>query len=94
VNLVRVVVWVGWEILLVCGCGEGMVHVPCYGLWRRLCCSALDSFLGFLGVWAISGDVPLFFSMKETVLLTLSLLWIPALVFPLVITSALVLLLS
>jgi hypothetical protein len=38
--------------------------------------------------------VPLFFSMKETVLLTLSLLWIPALVFPLVITSALVLLLS
>jgi hypothetical protein len=48
---------VGWVVLLVCGHGEGVVYVPCWGLRQKLCRSALDSFLGFLGVWAISGDV-------------------------------------
>jgi hypothetical protein len=69
--LAVVIIWVGWVVLVVCGYGEGVVYVPCWELRRKLCRSGLDSFLGFLYVWAIFGDMPFFFPMEETVLLPL-----------------------
>ena len=51
-----------------------MVYLFCGLLWRRWqICSAFDPFLGLLGIWAIPYDVPLVFSMKETILHSLPL---------------------
>ena len=51
-----------------------MVHLSHELLWRRWwICSTFDPFLGLLGVWAVLGCVPFVFSMKETILPSLSL---------------------
>ena len=51
-----------------------MIHLSCGLLWWRWrICSAFDPFLGLLGIWAISGDVPFVFSIEEIILPSLPL---------------------
>jgi hypothetical protein len=53
-----------------------VVHISCQRLQQRLRCSILDSFLGFIGIWAVFGDVPFLFPMEKIVLLPLPLSWV------------------
>ena len=71
-----------------------MVDFPGGLLWRRLrVFSAFYPFLSFLRIWAISGDVPFVFSMKETILPLLSWFLVSVPVLPLIVFLAFVLLL-
>ena len=66
-----------------------MAYLSCGLLWWRLrICSAFDPLLGLLSIWAIPGDVPLIFSMKEAVLPSLLLVLVSILVLALAISLA------
>ena len=93
-NLIGVKTWVDWAIWLLRRHNEGVVDLPSGLLWHRLeFCPAFYPLLSFLRIWAISGDVPFVFSMKETILppLLWFLVFVPVL--PLIVFLAFVLLL-
>jgi hypothetical protein len=70
-----------------------VVHFPSGLLrWRLRLFSTFYPLLRFLRIWAISGDVPFVFSMKETVLPPLSCFLVFAPVLPLIVFLAFVLL--
>ena len=71
------------------GCSEGMAYFPCGFLWWRLWIySGFDPFFSLFGIWAIPGDVPFVFSMKEAILSSLFLVLVPAPISALTVCSA------
>jgi len=86
--------WVHWAIWLLRRHNEGVIDLPGGLLWRRLrICLVFYSLLGFLRIWAISGDVPFVFSMKKAMLPSLSWFLVFVLALPLIVFLAFVLLL-
>ena len=92
-NLIGVKTWVDWAIWLLRRYNKGVVDLPGGLLWRRLTIFPIFySLLGFFCIWAISGDVPFVFTMKETILHPLSWFLVFVLVLPLIVFLAFVLL--
>jgi hypothetical protein len=71
--------------------GKGVIYLSSLLGRRRLrVSSAFDPFLHFLGIWAISGDMPFLFAMKEAILLALPLPWIFVPISPLAVSFPLI----